>query len=212
MNLYARTMNKRLLSVLMPALLLLLTAGCNIFETPTNTIPEGLLFYTDCPVSFYFVDEEGKDLVDPQDHSTFPLAYPGRINRQSPTDEGFSVTESQQGGSPAYLYNDNSNYLWKDSEENLWCFLTWVWGRTLDQEFKTYIYVAGQEDSLKVSFKYLKAGDQDSKDLPEGSSWGIRILSMRYNDIEIFENNEKGKVFIEKPSQGGETVVHVGSI
>ena len=205
-------MKKTFFSITLAVLALLLTAGCSLFNEFTDEIPEGYTFYTGCPVSFFFVDEEGTDLVDPSDSSTYPVAFPGQMRILSMKELDFSIYETEEDGSPLIMYNDNTNSLWKDPEQQRWSFRTWLWGVTKEKDYRMYVYYGSQEDSLTVSYKYLKAGDPGSEKLPAGSSWGVEILSMRYNDVEVYVGNENGKAFIEKPSQGGETVVHVGSI
>ena len=190
----------------------LLMAGCSLFDDFSDEIPVGLSFYTGCPVAFYFMDEDGEELVDPTDPDTFPLAFSTRVKIISSGKQDFSVFETEENGSPLIRYNDNTNSLWKDPEQQRWTFRTWLWGRTKEPDYTMYVYVGSQEDSLSVSYKYLQAGDPGYENLPAGSKWGVEILSMRYNGVEVYKGNENGKVFIEKPSHSGETVVHVGSI
>ena len=88
-------------------------------------------------------------------------------------------------------------------------FQTYLWGKTINTDAKIYVYGSqnAAADSLQIKYKYTTAAD--NPDL-EGT-WGVDVLSIKYNEVEVFENNETGKVFIVKPSQG-ETSVKVGSL
>ena len=136
---------------------LTLTVGCIDFFLPEDeNLPQGVVFYTTVQgLSFFFVDEEGNDLVDFDDKTTWPLAYPQKVNdamRAVAVDR--VETTAREDGRVFYIYNDNCNALSKDFENRLWGFTTYFWGRTPEPEYTTYIYAGGGLDSLTVSFSY----------------------------------------------------------
>lgn len=200
----------RLLMFAMLLCPLFLAAGCNwLFNDDSDGIPVGMLFYTGCPLSFYYVDEHGNDQIDLQNPATFPTAFRVPVAPFVREEAVGSLTETSLDGATYYLYNSGSNSLREDAGPR-YAFQTYLWGKTLDPDYTMYVYTGDSKDSLKVSYRYLRASESDG--LPSGASWGVEVTSICYNEVEVFQNNENGKVFIEKPSQGGETVVHVGTI
>ena len=189
----------------------LCAVGCSVFDSfDDDKIPSGVMFYTDCPIIFYFVDENGLDLVDVDQPSTFPLAFWHEAVREDREQALISMQTFNREGIAYYLYNNGSNWLQEDSEMQRCGFQSFLWGRTLEPSYKMFVY-AGSEaaaDSLRVSFQYLTPAENQ---LRGGSSWGVDVTSVTYNGVEVFQGNENGKVFVIKPSQG-ETAVKVGSL
>ena len=187
------------------------TAGCN-FITPSQegTIPAGVIFYTGCPVAFYFVDEDGADLVNFDQPQTYPTVFRVPTDGLGRERACMNIQTIRQSGIDYYVYNDGSNWFWKDPDEQKCAFQTYLWGKTVNTEAKIYVYAnhSANADSLLIKYKYLTpTADNDLG----GSTWGVDVLSVKYNEVEVFENNETGKAFIVKPSQG-KTTVKVGSL
>ena len=204
---------KRLLHLIpVLATLSLLSAGCMAFVDPQNggTVPVGQAFYTNVQgLTFYFVDAEGKDRINFDNRSTWPLAYPEAVDITVRESAVLRVnTNARSDGAVFYIYNDNCNALCQDYESKLWGFSTYFWGRTPEPEYTTLFYEpGGAVDSVKVKYTYLDGSDGSYV----GSGWAVKVNSVKYNDVEVFDGNENGKVFIQKPSQG-ETVVKVGRL
>ena len=118
-----------------------------------------------------------------------------------------NMTSQTLDGGTIYLYNDGANSLFRENEESLWRFQSFVWGRTVEPVGKTFLSLKSGMDSLSVSFKYLSAAEANIN----GGTWAVDVESVKYNDVEVFVGNENGKVFVQKPSHGG-TIVKVGSL
>ena len=105
-------------------------------------IPAGVSFYTSAQgLQFFFVDEDGNDLVDLDERHSWPLAFPQKV--ESTTRESAitrATTEAHNDGRVFYVYNDNCNALCKDYDSGLYGFSTYLWGRTVEPEYTTYIY------------------------------------------------------------------------
>ena len=194
-------------------LTVLCVTGCDWFNAVDDgKIPQGVMFYTGCPVDFFFIDEDGNDLVDAQQARTYPLAfqyYADEDARVQAVMQIQTVTQRVDGvPTEVYSYNGGSNWIWKDNQEGLHAFRSYLWGKTPNTEFMMLVYTPqnATPDSLKLKYKYL-TGKEDPK--LEGT-WGVEVTSIRYKDVEVLEGNENGKVFIVKPSHG-ETTVKVGS-
>ncbi|MBO4535762.1 MAG: hypothetical protein J5702_01000 [Bacteroidales bacterium] len=202
-------------SVLRAFLFLCLFAGCTaacdwLFPEQEGAIPAGVLFYTGCPVAFYFVDEDGDDLVDFDQPDTYPTVFRVPTDVLARERACMNIQTIRQSGVDYYVYNEGSNWFWKDQDEQKCAFQTYLWGKTVNTEAIIYVYPnhASAADSLHITYKYLTpTADNDLG----GSTWGVDVLSVKYNEVEVFEHNETGKVFIVKPSQG-ETTVKVGSL
>ena len=186
-----------------------LFSACSDFFLPENQngIPEGVIFYTTAQgLSFYFVDEDGNDMVTLEDRTTWPLAFPQKM--EASTREAAVAradAEARSDGRVFYIYNDNCNAICQDFENRRYGFSTYLWGRTIEPEYTTYLYIGNSLDSLKVGFNYHQAQESQTS----GASWLVEINSVKYNGVEVFTGNKNGKVFVQKPSQG-ETVVKVG--
>ena len=200
-------MKKLLVLFLILGVLTSVVSGC-IDAGPSHEsgIPAGVSFYTSAQgLQFFFIDEEGKDLVNLDERLSWPLAFPQKVEattRESAISR--ASTEAHSDGRVFYVYNDNCNALCKDYETGLYGFSTYLWGRTVEPEYTTYIYKGSSIDSLNVTYTYHEAQ-------ASGASWMVQIMSVKYNGTEVFEGNQNGKVFVRKPSQG-ETTVMVGSL
>lgn len=186
------------------------TAACNWFDPiEDGKIPQGVIFYTGCPVVFYFVNEDGEDLVNIERPATYPAVFRVPAGEDDQDRARQTIQTIRRSQVDYYVYNEGSNWLWKDSDEQRIAFQTYLWGKTVNTDAKIYVYGSqnAAADSLQIKYKYTTAAE--NPDL-EGT-WGVDVLSIKYNEVEVFENNKTGKVFIVKPSQG-ETSVKVGSL
>ena len=188
-----------------------LAAGCSWFNAvEEGKIPQGVIFYAGCPVVFYFLDEDGNDLVDESRVDTYPLVFrlhAGEEARSQARESIQSIVQALDGvRTEFFVYNGGSNWFWKDSQEQLCAFQSYMWGKTQNPDFMMYVYAGpGEPDSLQVKYKYLTEADN-----PKIDGWGVDVISVTYNGVEVLENNENGKVFVTKPSHG-KTSVKTGS-
>lgn len=205
-------MKKTLFPAVLALVLIALSAtACNLLDNdiPDGGVPNDVSFYTGCPLSFYFVDENGNDLVQLEDRTTWPTAFrdPAQPSVRENAVAGARTYEGKDG--VVILYNNDANSLWMDPDEGLSRFQTFFWGVTPEQQFAFPVYLGESEDLLTVGYKYLTSSDNIQI---TGASWAVEITSVKYNGVEVFVGNEKGKVFVTKPSQGGDTTVRIGSI
>lgn len=189
-----------------------LAAGCMDNILPGDgRLPEGVMFYTAVQdLTFFFVDGEGNDLIDYDDKTSWPQAYPMKVNEvtRSIAVERVDMT-AREDGRVFYIYNDRCNAISKDFETRLWGFTTYLWGRTVEPEYTTCLYACGGLDSLRVGYTYVDAGGNENS--VSSTGWGVKINSVKYNGVEVMAGNETGKVFIQKPSRD-ETVVKIGRL
>lgn len=199
---------KRLLSLACTlALCASLVSGCDWFNDADKdtTIPEGVLFFTNANLVFYFVDGEGNDLVDILNQETFPVVYPEQVSGNFLREVVLNAEAATVGSKVYKVYTSGHNWLYEDDEEGHIAFGTHMWGKTVELSYTEYVYVDGAMDSICVDYRYVT----DSADARvAGGGWAVDVMSVRYNEVEVFAGNENGKVFIEKPSRD-ETVVKV---
>lgn len=207
-------MKKMIFGVLAVIACAFLSVSCSdLFkpQTPSGEIPENTMFYTNVQgLSFYFVDGEGNELVSLTERSTWPLAAPEQLSaeKRATAVEHCSQT-ARSDGRVYYIYNDNCNAICEDYETKRWGFTTYFWGKTRLPEYTTYVYRPdGGLDSIRVQYKYLSS---DEGTLSSSLGWAVNVESVKYNGVEVFNGNENGKVFIQKPSQG-DVVVKVGRL
>ena len=188
-----------------------LLPGCDLFEFNNNgeeEIPSGLSFYTSVPgLSIFFVDGEGDDLIDLESRETWPLATPNPLGSHSLEEYTGAATQYSIGSETCWSYCNDSNILWFDKETNLVGFRSFLWGKTVEPEFTTWVYQGSALDSIKVGFTYVTAAESEI----QGGSWSVKVHSIKYNGIEILNGNENGKVFVQRPSPES-TVVKVGRL
>jgi len=197
--------------ILSLAILTGMASACSSFdpEPSRDTVPGGVSFYTNVQgLTFFYVDTDGNDLVDNDERTSWPLAFPQKVEltvRESALQRASTTTTTD--GRLYFIYNDNCNAISQDAETGLWGFTTYLWGRTVEPEYTMYVYAAGGLDSLQVAYTYLTASESNAS----GGSWSVRVDSVKYDGVEVLVGNENGKVFIQKPSRE-ETVVKVGRL
>ena len=185
---------KRVLAFSLFCLVALSLASCNIWGDD-GKVPDGTLYYTDCPRWIYFVDENGNDRLDLDSLYNLPTAFQVQVPKSTRMSAVHDFQKVTYDDVEYIMYNNTTNFLRLDSESGLIAFQSYLWGKTPQKEFTTYMYHGDDEFTLKVTFQYLTQEN-------DGVQWGVKITSVLLNDTEVFQGNEKGKVFVVKPSQG----------
>ena len=191
----------------------LLISGCDWWldtNPDDGKIPENVNFYTGCPLAFYFVDENGNTLVDINDAETYPISFRGAASESAIQRGRTNIQTYEQEGVKLYVYNDGANSLCWIEEDQQFRFQSYFWGVTPQDSYTFPVYVGsdGLYDKLTVGYKYVTTAD---KVQISGATWAVDVVSVKYNDVEVFVGNENGKVYIVKPSQG-ETTIKIGSL
>ena len=191
----------------------LLASGCDWWfgeEEKDVTIPENVSFYTGCPLSFYFVDENGNTLVNIDDTKTYPIAFRGTASEAAIQQGRSSIQTYVNEGTTLYVYNDGSNSLYWIAADQQYRFQCFFWGLTPEENFSFPIYFGnGDEyDVVTVTYRYVTTADNVQI---QGASWAVDVVSVKYNGVEVLVGNENGKVYVVKPSQGA-TAVKIGSL
>ena len=205
-------MKRVLYCVIVLALYAGLASGCDWMfgdQPKDGEIPENVSFYTGCPFYFFFVDENGDSIIDIDDSSTYPVAFRGAATEAACEHARATVQPYEKDGEKLFLYNNSSNSLQWVEEEQMYAFQTFFYGETPQLTYTFPVYWGDDYDTITVGFKYVTTADKVEI---SGASWAVDVISVLYNDVDILTGNINGKVFVEKPSQGGETVVKINSL
>lgn len=139
---------------------------------------------------FYYVDEEGHSLIDPEDLSTFPvrcLEIPDVAPYPSDYKDG--------------LYNGNCDEIRYDETEQLYYYSTCAFGDEKYSNSTFYIYFQGDYDKMDLTYKYT------NEDVAGGDGYWAKIISWEFNGKHVYSDDDglDKKVFIHK-SSGNTTI------
>ena len=186
----------RSLSLLLAVCLGMLSGCIESIEDPSGIRPA--VFYTTVKdLSFYFVDETGKDCIVIDQPSTWPLTFARVISaadRQLAIDQVKSTTDAM--GRAVYQYNDQLNSIRFDDVELLWGFQCYFWGESPQPQYITYLFLGDMMAEMVVSYHYVTSGGA----LANGG-WAVEVTSVTFNGTEVLQGNASGKVYVR--TQGG---------
>ena len=131
-----------------------------------DRMPDGGAFHTGNVLRFFYVDEDGNDLIDPKDYSTLPVSSLEKLESQP-------VIESLYED---YLYNDEYNNI----NKGLYEFFTYAFGDSRQNDYTFYVYHNGVADKMDVTYQY-----QDRK-VDGGLYYLSNIISWSVNDVEVY--------------------------
>lgn len=173
------------------ALCLGLLSGCASIEDPSGVRSEA--FYTTVKgLTFYFVDETGKDCIMIDQPSTWPLTFARVIpaaERQLAISQVKSTADA--AGRPVYQYNDMLNSIVYDQDEQLWGFQCYFWGQSPKPQCSTYLFLGDLQAEMVVTYQYI---DQDG--LFSNGSMMVQVTSVTFNGTEVLRGNSSGKVYV----------------
>lgn len=166
-------------AMLMGALSLIICfAGCNDDDSNRwyDSMPDGGLFHTGNYLRFFYVDEDGKDLIDPENLSTLPVSSIELLDSQ-PIVEAYDYRNK---------YNEELNSVSFNEQKGLNEFFTYAFGDSRQSNYTFYVCHNGVADKMEVTFQY-----QDHK-VDGGLYYASSIISWSVNGVEVYN--------IKKPS------------
>lgn len=187
----------KLWTILLFTVMLTIVTACDDDDNPNNghwydSVPEGGTFERGNTLRFYYIDDKGNSLINPEEPTTLPMRCMENTGKllDPPADykEGF--------------YNGNCDIVRYDEEEKLYYFSTTACG---DQKYSTstfYIHFKGEYDKMDVTYKYT------DKDVI-GAKWYAKIVSWKLNDKHVYSDDDgsEKKVFIRKAN--GKTTISI---
>lgn len=159
-----------------------------------DSVPGGGDFERGNTVQFYYIDENGNDLLDPSDLTTLPIRCAGNTAVPSVPDD----YNAEYG-----FYNGSLDHLSYDKTEGLHFYSTCAWG---DQQYSNavfYVYFKGDFDRMDLTYIYT------NRDVIGGDGWWSKIVSWKVNGTHVYSDDDElyKKVFIRKAA--GKTSVTV---
>ena len=164
-----KTKNSILMAVLSLAICF---AGCNDDDSNRwyDSMPDGGEFHTGNVLRFFYVDEEGNDLINPEDLTTLPVSSLEQLDSQ-PVIEAYDYHQR---------YNNELNDVLYNESEGLHEFFTYAFGDSRQSNYTFYVYHNGVADKMDVTFQY-----QDHK-VDGGLYYASNIISWSVNDVEVY--------------------------
>jgi len=161
-------------------------------DYPYTHIKGGGLFYRGNTVRFYYIDEEGKDLLDPEDMSSLPVSY----DKDEKLPEVKIIPDDYKDG----LYNRNHNSILFDPELKLYYMNTSAPGNMEKPTYTFYIGYKDDFDKMDLTYRYTDKN-------VDGGKYHSKIISWKFNGTYIYSDNDSSdkKVFIKKAN--GKTTV-----
>ncbi len=161
-----------------------------------DSMPDGGPFYTGNVMRFFYVDEDGNDLINPEDLTTLPVSSRERLNSQ-PVIEAYDYRQE---------YNDELNKVSFNKEKGLHEFFTYALGDSRQSRYTFYVYHNGVADKMDLTFQY-----QNHK-VDGGLYYASRNITWNVNDIEVYNENKPNPsvtkyVYLVKKSDGTTEVV-----
>lgn len=159
-----------------------------------DSMPDGGPFHTGNALRFFYVDEEGNDLINPKDYSTLPVSSLEQLDSQP-------IIKSLYKD---YLYNDEYNSIVYNENKGLHEFFTFAFGDSRRSNYTFYVYHNGIADQMDVTFKY-----QNHK-VDGGLYYASTITSWSVNGVEVYNIKKpaiRKYVYLIKKSDGTTGVV-----
>ncbi|MCD7938041.1 MAG: hypothetical protein LUG98_14385 [Tannerellaceae bacterium] len=186
-------MRKEMLLFMLLGEVLTMLTGCRDENgTYVSEIENGGFFLRDNTVRFYYIDEQGNDLIRPGRPETLPITYtqPGEV----------PATMSAPADYKKGTYNQGLNTIGYDEKEKLYYMHSIVPGDSRQKTYTFYIGHQNQFDKVEITYEY-------TTDNVYGWSYWSRIVSWKYNNVPIYSDSDKydKKIFIKK-ARGKTTV------
>lgn len=161
-----------------------------------NFIPDGNKFSRANTLRFYYLDENGNDLIAPNDLKTYPVSWSEEL--VNPLERTYdNIADADYN---TIRYNGNHNWIYYDNQEQLYYCTMTAYGDAKQSSFSFPVYVQGDTDRIDITYKYTVKG------VIGGEYWG-KIVSWQYNGTHVYSDDDEHdkKVFIKK--HDGKTIV-----
>ncbi|NMA73040.1 MAG: hypothetical protein GX963_02525 [Bacteroidales bacterium] len=170
-------------------------AGCNDDDSNRfyDSMPDGGLFHTGTGLRFFYVDEDGNDLIDPENLSTLPVSSRELLESQ-PVIESYDYRDR---------YNEELNRVSFNEQKGLNEFFTYALGDSRKSNYTFYVYHNGVADKMEVTFQY-----EDKK--VDGGFYLSRNLTWSVNGVEVYNVKKPAMIVyvrLVKKSDGTTEVV-----
>lgn len=164
-----------------------------------DSMEDGGPFLTGNTLRFYYVDEEGNDLIDRNDYTTLPFSSDTLLS----VPPVISTTDMRKDN---YLvYNDRINSVLFLEQEGVNEFFTFAYGDSRESTYTFYVYFKGKPDKMEVTYWYLNSKVTDVLGRPAYTS---SIRSWKVNGQTVYSSDTRTdgmyyrKVYLHKDADG----------
>lgn len=188
---------KNLFGILVLFLVAINFVGCNDDDNRWyDSMKDGGLFHAGTHLRFFYVDEDGNDLIDLENLNTLPVSSREILDSQ-PVIEAYDYGNYYNGELNHVIYNEN-----KELNE----FFTFALGDSRHSNYTFYVYHNGVADKMEVTFQY------EDKKVDGGLFYLSRNLFWRVNGVEVYNVNKPNSlireyVYLVKKKDGTTEVV-----
>ena len=171
-----------------------------------DSMKDGGPFMSGTYVRFYYVDAEGKDLIDRNDPATFPVS--------SDTLAGVPPVVSDVPEGKYFDYNNRINSLILYEKDTLSEFFTYAYGDSRQSTHTFYVYFRGKYDTMEVTYRY--DGSKSTDVIYNRPVYSSQILSWKVNGQTVYSLDtwEYGinhcKVVLQKDDNGNTVSITAG--
>ena len=166
-----------------------------------DSMEDGGPFWAGNSMRFYYVDEEGNDLIDLDDFTTYPLSSATSTPPETPT-------EVESNGS----YNNSINSV-RERTDGIQ-FFTFAYGDSRYQDFTFYMHFKGKTDVMEVRHMYQNGKvtdviDGKEKYLSTIVTWKVNgelVYDMKVDKsydkfVYLVKSGDKTTVAFERPKK-----------
>lgn len=154
-----------------------------------DSMKDGKPFFSSHVVRFYFIDEEGHDLINmlalPISCETLPDTPPAPPTEFATTADGL-------------WYNNEINNIVMDKDENLNSFFTYAYGDSRYSDFTFYVYFKGTPYEMTLQHRYQGKRKANGDYISDIVSWKVNGKLVYSAD----EPTNRRKVFIMCKADG----------
>lgn len=161
-------------------------------DYPYKYIKGGGTFVRGNTVRFYYIDEQGKSLINPDDLSTLPVSY----DTSTPPETSDLPKDYKDG-----FYNGNHNHIAYDEDMNLYYVTSSAYGDMEKTIYTFYIRFKDNYDKMDIEYRYTDKN-------VVGGKYHSKIISWKFNNTHVYSDNDNvtdKKVFVKKAN--GKTTV-----
>ncbi len=163
-----------------------------------DSMPDGGPFWAGNSVRFYYVDEQGNDLINPDDLTTLPVSSVKLLDTPPAPPTDF-INDSR--------YNNRINSVVYSESKGLYEFFTYAYGDSRFSEFTFYVYFEGVPVEMEIRHRYQsdKLEDMVTDELKYGSD----IVWWKANGVTIYSKEDpsfRRNVVVQKGADGNLTI------
>lgn len=191
------------------SLLLFCLSSCNKdddAERWVDTVSDGGPFATQYGLHLFYVDEQGNDLIDLANPTTYPVSSVSLTGTPPAVEEPLKKLPNSDKLDPYYNKFDLAeNGFWNtlsyESSGKLNRFFTYAYGDSRQSNGTFYVYFKGKADKMDVTYRYqLNKVKTDSR-----KRYYAEILSWKINGATIYEKGKSGtleNIYLIKKQDG----------